>query len=164
MNLRLSLPAELVRTGADPVLRHPASEVETFDQTVRSLVARMRRTMVARDGIGLAAPQIGVGLRVLLWDLPGTPEGWVMGGPPRGALVNPRIISVSDRTCVLLEGCLSLPGVSVPVTRPAAVAVEGIDRRGRNVRLDASGMVARVLLHELDHLDGALIDDHCGTT
>jgi peptide deformylase len=171
VNRKLRLPAESIRTGADPVLHRRAGDVALPGPTaplaggadaaaaVGPVLARMRRSMAAAQGIGLAAPQIGLGLRILVWAVPHAPPGWEMGGPPRGELINGRLVSTSSDTSVLDEGCLSLPGVTVTLERPAAVVVAGFDAGLHPVRLELSGIVARVVLHELDHLEGALIVD-----
>ena len=143
----------------DQVLAHPsaalkqrAAEVEpTRDTELRSLCARMARSMYDAPGIGLAAPQIGVLKRVIVFDLE---EG-------RGlvALCNPRIASASEETIVEDEGCLSLPGISVPIERAASVVCEAESLDGESVSIEADGLYARLLQHEIDHLDGVLIID-----
>lgn len=139
----------------DPVLREPARDVETFDEELRQLVDDMFATMVAAEGAGLAAPQIGVSRRVLVADV-----RQLAGDRARVALVNPRVTQASDETERDSEGCLSLPGVSEIVTRPAEVVVEGFDPEGKPVRVEAQGIFGRVLQHEVDHLNGVLFIDH----
>lgn len=137
------------------VLRTPAPEVEDFGEELRTLVDDMFETMYAAEGAGLAAPQVGVSRRVLVLDIPDE----VGGGRTRMALVNPRIVERSERTDREPEGCLSIPGVSEVVQRPDAVTVEGFDPHGKPVRHEAEGFLARVLQHEIDHLDGVLFID-----
>jgi peptide deformylase len=142
-----------VRQYPDPVLRLKAREVERFDEPLAELVGRMMRLMEESAGIGLAAPQVGVLQRVLVYR---TAEE-----EPVVVLVNPRLVEASDETLVDDEGCLSLGAASVvvEVERPVEVTVEGSTPVGEPVRIDAAGLAARVLQHELDHLDGVLIID-----
>jgi peptide deformylase len=143
-----------VRLLGDPVLRQKAAPVEAFDDTLRTLVADMFETMDAEDGAGLAAPQIGVSLRVMVVDdRTGLREG-------RFAVINPTLRAVSSLEEAESEGCLSIPGVSEVVRRPAEVTVEGFDVEGRPVTVSGDGLRGRALLHELDHLDGVLFIDH----
>lgn len=136
-----------------PVLRERAIEVETTDDDLRRLVDDMFATMYAAEGIGLAAPQVGVGQRVLVVDLNDEESG-------RYALVNPRIVEKGREMDRVEEGCLSIPGVSEYVERPVSITVEALDPAGAPVRIEASGMLARCLQHEIDHLDGILFIDH----
>ncbi|HSM60009.1 MAG TPA: peptide deformylase [Longimicrobiales bacterium] len=144
---------EIVLLG-DPILREEAEEVEVFDDSVRALVRDMFETMYHAEGIGLAAPQIGVRKRVLVIDLrrDEQPDALV-------ALVNPRVAWTSDRTEREAEGCLSIPGIEEVVERPAAVRVEGFDPDGKEVVVEAEDLFSRALQHEIDHLDGILFLD-----
>lgn len=144
---------EIVLLG-DPILREEARDVEAFDDGLRDLVDDMFETMAAAEGAGLAAPQVGVPLRVLVADVRGQE-----GPEARTALVNPRIVEASSETDREVEGCLSIPGVSEVVTRPSRVVVEGVDPEGEPLRIEAEGLYARVLQHEVDHLDGVLFID-----
>ena len=137
------------------VLRTPAREVEDFDEDLRSLVDDMFETMYAAEGAGLAGPQVGQSRRVLVLDVQEAPDQ----ERTRLALVNPRVMESSDRTDREPEGCLSIPGVSDVVRRPSSVTVEGFDPHGNPVRHEAEGLLARVLQHEIDHLDGVLFID-----
>ena len=141
----------VVQLGA-PVLRRRAEEVEQVDEGVRTLVERMFATMYAADGQGLAAPQVDVSRRIAVVDVPPRP------GTPY-ALINPSVIAASDSVVRAVEGCLSIPGVSETVERPAEVVVEALDIRGEPFRLEAAGDLARCLQHEIDHLDGILYID-----
>jgi peptide deformylase len=145
---------EIVLLG-DPVLRKPAQEVESFDEELQGLVEDMFATMAAAEGAGLAGPQVGISKRVLVADV-----RHVEGDHARVALVNPRVVETSDEAEKEAEGCLSIPGVSEVVERPYQVVVEGHDPTGEPVRIEAGGLFARVLQHEIDHLDGVLFIDH----
>jgi peptide deformylase len=140
-----------VRQFGDPVLRVEARPVEVFDDRLREEIARMGGLMNDALGIGLAATQLGVLNRVLVYR--------VEHDSPVNALVNPVIEwSGSDKE-ILEEGCLSLPGVHVDVERPIYVRVRAQDASGEPIVIEASGLEARVLQHEIDHLDGVLILD-----
>ena len=140
-----------VRKLGDPVLRTRAREVDRFDDELRAEVRRMAQLMHDAMGIGLAAPQVGVSHRVLIYRV--EPE------TPITALVNPEIEWSSEETEVVEEGCLSLPAVHVEVERPVHVRVKARDEHGEHIRVEASGLEARVIQHEVDHLDGVLILD-----
>lgn len=132
----------------DPVLLRPTREVETVDDAVRSLVEDMRDTMYAAPGIGLAANQVGVDLRVFVADArEGEEAGEFL------AFVNPRIVEESGRE-VGEEGCLSFPDVLLDVPRALRVKVEAVDVDGKPFVIEAEGLLARVLQHEIEHLDG----------
>ncbi|KAB2964633.1 MAG: peptide deformylase [Thermoanaerobaculia bacterium] len=142
-------PREIV-LFPDPVLRRPAREVERFDADLERLVADLAETMYAAPGVGLAAPQVGVDLRVAVVD-----AGGADGGPDLHVLVNPRLVASAGRQSEE-EGCLSIPGLSERVERPLRVTVEALDARGAPVSVSGEGLLARALCHELDHLDGIL--------
>jgi len=137
-----------IRTLGDPVLRESARPVERFDADLAALSRRMVGIMRDAPGVGLAATQLGVVQRVLVYE--------VDDGHPV-TLVNPRIVWSSPDTEVADEGCLSVPGVTVPVERPVSVRVRAHDVRGRRLEYDADDIEARVIQHEADHLDGVLI-------
>jgi peptide deformylase len=143
----------LVRQYPDPVLRMKAKEVEELDESVTDLVERMSRLMDEARGVGLAAPQVGVLRRVLVYR---TAEE-----DPVTALVNPRVVSSGEEVEAADEGCLSLGAASVvvEVERPLAVTIEALSPSGEEIRIEAEGLQARVIQHELDHLDGLLIID-----
>ncbi len=143
-----------IRLLGDPVLRKEAGEVEVFDEELEALVEDMFETMAAEEGAGLAAPQIGVSLRVMVVDV--RKEAGARG---RVALVNPRVVEVGEEVDRGPEGCLSIPGVSEVVARPARVVMEGKTPRGETIRVEGENLFARALLHELDHLDGVLFID-----
>lgn len=139
----------------NPVLREPARDVERFDDELRTLVRDMFETMYHADGIGLAAPQIGISRRVLVVDVPSDEE--TEGG--RLALVNPRVEWSSEETAKGTEGCLSIPGLEEVVERPARVQIVGFDPEGEEVRVEARDLFGRALQHEIDHLEGILFVD-----
>lgn len=140
-----------VRKFGDPVLRTRARTVDRFDGALRSEVERMGELMGDALGVGLAATQLGVLHRVLVYR--------VQQQAPVAALVNPEVEWVGRETETMEEGCLSLPGVLVDVERPIHVRVRAHDDRGELILVEASGLEARVIQHEIDHLDGVLILD-----
>ncbi len=142
---------KLVRKFGDPVLRSRALQIDRFDEALREEVRRMGRLMHESLGIGLAATQVGVMHRVLVYRVES--EGEI------AVLVNPVLEWASEETEPLEEGCLSLPGVLVDVDRPVHVRVRAQDERGDALLVEASGLEARVIQHEMDHLDGVLIID-----
>lgn len=139
----------------DPVLRTAAQPVEDFDSDLRALVTDMFETMYHAEGVGLAAPQIGLSRRILVIDT--RREDDPDGG--RLALVNPEIVAVSRDTEKASEGCLSIPGLEEFVERPSAVEVRGFDPDGNEVTIEADDLLGRALQHEIDHLDGVLFLD-----
>jgi peptide deformylase len=140
-----------IRQYGDPVLRLAAHEVESFDADLAQLVARMKHLMIEASGVGLAANQVGILRRVILFALNQDEEPI--------ALVNPRITRRADATAIDDEGCLSLQGAVCPVERSVGVSVEARDPEGKEIRLELEELAARVAQHELDHLDGMLILD-----
>jgi len=147
---RRRLALAQIRQYGDPALRMTAREVDTFDEDLERLAERMVALMHDASGVGLAATQVGVLQRLFVVE-PADEE-------PR-TLVNPRIVERSAETAVDDEGCLSLQGVLVPVERHVQVTVEALDVHGEPLRLEFSDLGARVVQHELDHLDGTLIID-----
>jgi peptide deformylase len=139
-----------IRTLGDPVLREKAASVTQFDERLQELAARMIKIMDDAPGIGLAAPQLGVVKRLLVYQVHDD-------GPH--ALVNPEIVWHSDETDVHDEGCLSVPDVVVPVERALRIRVRAQDVHGEPLDYEAEEMEARVIQHESDHLDGVLILD-----
>ena len=140
-----------VRKYGDPVLRSRARQVEVFDDALVDEVKRMGALMDDALGIGLAATQLGVMHRLLVYR--------VDAEAPLGVLVNPTIEWSGDEVETMEEGCLSLPGVGVEVERPVHVRVSARDETGAQLVVEASGLEARVIQHEVDHLDGVLILD-----
>ena len=141
-----------IRRYGDPVLKSRATPVDRFDDALRDQVARMGSIMDDALGVGLAAPQVGLSQRLLVYR--------VGHESPLVAVVNPEIEWSSDDEEPLEEGCLSLPGVHVDVDRPIHVRVRAQDERGDPRLIEASGLEARVLQHEIDHLNGTLILEH----
>jgi peptide deformylase len=139
----------------DPVLRRPAVEVDAFDDALEALVHDMFETMYHAEGVGLAAPQIGISSRILVVDVREREEG----GAGRLALVNPVIVSASEDTERSPEGCLSIPGLEEVVERSWSVEVKAFNVKGEPVRFEADALLARALQHEIDHLDGILFID-----
>jgi peptide deformylase len=140
-----------IRRLGDPVLKSRATPVDRFDDSLRQQVARMAGIMNDALGVGLAAPQLGISQRLLVYRV----------GPdaPLIALANPEIEWASEEREGSDEGCLSIPGVTVDVERPVFVRVQAQDEQGEPRSVEASGLEARVIQHEMDHLDGVLILD-----
>ena len=141
-----------IRLFGDPVLRSRATEVTSFDKELRRLVADLTDTMLDAPGAGLAAPQIGVGLRVFTWHV----------GGEVGHLVNPTL-DLSAELQEGLEGCLSLPELTYECRRAMSVVASGFDMYGEPVTIEGSEMLARAIQHETDHLDGVLFIDRLDT-
>ena len=137
-----------IRLFGDPILRKPALEVVTFDKELRTLVSDLTDTMTEAGGAGLAAPQIGVGLRAFTWNV----EGQV------GHLINPRL-ELSADTQDGPEGCLSIPELSFDCRRALSVVADGFDKYGEPVTITGSDSLSRAIQHETDHLDGVLFVD-----
>jgi peptide deformylase len=140
-----------IRRYGDPVLKSRATPVDRFDDTLRNQVARMAGIMSDAFGVGLAAPQLGISQRVLVYR--------VGQESPVVALVNPEVEWRGDESEPFEEGCLSIPGIEVEVERPIHVRVRARDEHGDERMVEASGLEARVIQHEIDHLDGTLILD-----
>ena len=143
-------------TLPDPVLRQISSPVETFDASVKRLAADMLETMYDAPGIGLAAIQVGVPKRLLVLDVADNEEGEEKRPL---VLINPKILTLGDTLKLYEEGCLSLPDVRIEIERPAMVSVQYQDVDGKLQVLDADGLLATAIQHEIDHLDGRLIID-----
>lgn len=133
----------------NPFLRKKAKAVKKIDEKIRKLIKNMIETMHAAPGVGLAAPQIGESIRLFVVD---TGEGPF-------AVINPKIKSKSKIMQTFEEGCLCLPGIVGPVSRPSKITVEGLDRLGKKITIEADGYLATILQHEIDHLDGIVFID-----
>jgi peptide deformylase len=146
---RRAAAMSLIRRLGDPVLKSRAIPVDHFDDSLRRQVSRMAGIMNDALGVGLAAPQLGISQRLLVYRV----------GPdaPLTVLANPELEWTSGDGEVGEEGCLSIPGVMVEVDRPVHVRVRGLDEQGEERMVEASGLEARVIQHEIDHLDGVLI-------
>lgn len=146
----------IVYYGSDPVLHHPCAEVTTFDAALAALVEDMFASMYAAEGVGLAANQIGVNARVFVIDCPDETGEHVIGHVVNPVLHLPegrRELDDDD------EGCLSVPGQHADVARSSTASVTGVDVTGQPVRIDGTGLLARCLQHEFDHLDGTVYVD-----
>lgn len=141
-----------LRFMGDPVLREKAVPVEKITDEMRTLIRDMFDTMYAEEGVGLAAPQVGVTDRIIVVD----PRD---EGITPFALINPEVVHLSDDLVRDEEGCLSIPGLKEIVERPASVRVEALNPEGERVEIEAEGLLARILQHEVDHLDGILFLD-----
>jgi len=140
---------DIYTIGAD-VLRQNAAPIEKFDDELAALVEKMFETMKLGKGVGLAAPQVGLPHRLFVIQ--------IEGDKPR-VFINPEIVETSLELESFEEGCLSIPGVYADLDRPAAVRVQALNERGRRFTLEAEGFLARVVQHELDHLNGVLFTD-----
>lgn len=146
----------IVTLGA-PVLRKPAKKVSKFDKDLQELVQDMVETMLQAEGVGLAAPQVGVPQRVVVIQLPEDDDH-----PQAGqlfVLVNPEILSLSEEAEAGDEGCLSIPNIIGEVVRARQVTVQAQNTRGKHIQLTVDGFLARAFQHEIDHLDGVLFID-----
>jgi peptide deformylase len=140
-----------IRIAGDPVLREKAKKVKKIDASVQKLIDDMIDTMHAAPGVGLAAPQVGVSLRVVVIE---TPDDGLM------ALINPEVVKHSGERR-LMEGCLSVPGYQAEITRSKQVTVKALNREGKEIRLKAVGtLLAQALEHEIDHINGILYIDY----
>ncbi len=161
-NLREIVPmavCEVLRMG-DPRLRRRAEDMERFgDVALENLVADMLDTMKACDGVGLAAAQIGVPLRVVIFGIENSPRYPDVPPVPQTVLINPEIVPIGEASEEGWEGCLSVPGMRGLVRRHARIRYRGRDGEGRPIDRQASGFHARVVQHECDHLDGILYPD-----
>ncbi|NDJ19906.1 peptide deformylase [Myxacorys almedinensis] len=151
---KLAKPPLEVHHLGDRVLRQPAKRVAKVDDDIRQIVRQMLQTMYCEDGIGLAAPQVAINKQIIVIDTdPETPEHQPL------VLINPVIKSMSSEIDVSQEGCLSIPGVYLDVQRPEAIEVSFKDEQGRPKTLKATGLLARAIQHEIDHLNGVLFVD-----
>ena len=149
----------IVTYGSDPVLHRPCAPVTVFDEVLRRLVLDMFASMEAADGVGLAANQIGVDARVFVIDCPDATGENVMGYAVNPSLTLPDPVDGEPTEEVTEEGCLSVPGPYAEVIRRFRARVDGVDVQGRPVTIEATGMAARCLQHEMDHLDGTVYVD-----
>ena len=147
----------------DPVLKAEAEEIEKDYPGLKKLISDMWETMYEAEGVGLAAPQIGESIRMFVAD--GSPFGEGEDGNPdcldfKRVMINPVIFEFSKETSVMEEGCLSIPGIREEVERPVSIKIEYFDEKWELVEEDLSGIAARIVQHEYDHLDGIMIPDH----
>ena len=134
------------------ILRQKAKDVLNIDQDIIDLIRTLQNIMYKEKGIGLAAPQINISKKIITIDIE------KFNGPAI-TLINPEIIKTSDNMVPYEEGCLSVPGIAHEVIRPSEILVKGVDKNGNEIELEADGLLARVLQHEIDHLDGILFVD-----
>lgn len=141
-----------IQTGQNnPILRKKAEEVKKVNAQIKQLALDMAETMEVKDGIGLAAPQVGQLLRIIVVKPKPNQETLI--------LINPQIKKFSRKKDVMEEGCLSLPNLSVPVERPVKITGQALDLNGQKIKIKAKGLLARTIQHEVDHLSGILIVD-----
>jgi peptide deformylase len=145
-------PLEGLRVFGDPVLKQATSPVTVFDSRLQRLAEAMFEVMEREEGVGLAAPQIGTLTRMMVWRHPENES-------ERYIYVNPRVLGQSETCCTESEGCLSVPGATMEVTRAEEVDVEAQDLTGTTFQVHLTGLLARIVQHEIDHLDGRLILD-----
>jgi len=145
----------------DPFLRLKAKPVKKFDKELQTLIDDMYETMINEPGVGLAAPQIGESLRLVVIEYAEEPEeeGAPEPKPKRYVLVNPEIIEKSEEMVEGIEGCLSVPGLIGKVDRHEKITVKALTRHGKPQKVKAEGWMARIIQHEMDHLDGILYID-----
>ncbi len=149
-------------TVPNPVLRRKAHPVAKFDDELQVLITDMIETMRVAPGVGLAAPQVGISQRVIVVEY--TTDDEDETAPKKlFAVVNPEIKITSEETELGVEGCLSVPGLLGEVERPLTVTVKGLNRQGKPVRIKAQGWLARIFLHEVDHLEGVVFTDLAST-
>ena len=149
------MAARPILTAPDPRLKAVSTQVEKVDAEIRKLAQDMADSMYEADGIGLAAVQIGVPKRVIVMDL-----DQKEGKKNWKAFINPKILWASDELAVYEEGCLSVPEIYDDVERPARIRCEYLDLDGKRIEIEADGMLATCLQHEMDHLEGVLFIDH----
>jgi peptide deformylase len=138
-----------IKKYPDPILRKKCQEVREVNEEIKKLIDDMVETMKKNDGVGLAAPQVGVSKRVIIVETERGPEGFI----------NPKILKKTKETEIDWEGCLSVPGVFLKIKRWKGIEVEVLNREGEKVQVKAVGLVARIFQDEIDHLDGILIID-----
>jgi len=136
----------------NPVLHQKAKRVRKIDDSIQKLIDNMIETMHDIEGIGLAAPQVGVPLQVVVIQVPD--EDDVI------TLINPEVVKISEETETMMEGCLSLPGYNADVKRSTSITVKARDRQGTPIRVKGEGLLAQVLQHETDHINGIVFVDH----
>ncbi len=166
----MQIPRHLdIRTIGDPALSRKASPVERIDDDVRRFGEELLKMMLKYDGVGLAATQVGVGLRMIALAVPApdtsrtgepnSPGELILSRKMPALIINPRIISSSKEKEVREEGCLSVPGIFAEVERPSRVLFEGLVNCKEAITIECAGLLARAIQHEIDHLDGVLFVD-----
>jgi peptide deformylase len=136
----------------NPVLHQKAKRVRKIDDSIQKLIDNMIETMHDIEGVGLAAPQVGVPLQVVVIQMPDEEDAIT--------LINPEVVKISEETEMMMEGCLSLPGYNADVKRSTSITVKARDRQGKPIRIKGEGLLAQVLQHETDHINGIVFVDH----
>ena len=142
-----------IRTYGDATLRRQAKPIDTIDDEVRNLCQLMVEVMIRENGVGLAAPQIGISKRIFVMD----------ADDKLYIFINPELVELSEETEEVREGCLSVPGVNAMLARSTRAVVEGLNLDGVRIRLEGEGIIARAIQHEMDHLNGNLYLDRLST-
>lgn len=143
-----------IRTVPDPILRQKAKRIKTVDNSIKKLAIDMRDTLIKANGVGLAAPQVGVSLRLIIIRIPQDEEK-----TDEYFLINPEVVRRSGER-IVKEGCLSIPGYIGEIKRSEKLRIKGTDISGREQKLQAEGLLAEALEHEIDHLNGVLYVDY----
>ena len=150
-------------TLPDPILRRKARPVSAFDKNLQTLIDDMIETMRQAPGVGLAAPQVGIGERVIIVEYAEPPEEEEEEQeevkPRLYVMVNPEIVKASEETVLGVEGCLSIPGLVGEVERYSTIQIKGLNRRGQPMKVKADGWLARIFQHEIDHVNGVVFPD-----
>jgi peptide deformylase len=150
-------------TLPDPILRRKARPVSAFDKNLQTLVDDMIETMRQAPGVGLAAPQVGIGERVIVVEYAEPPEEedeeQEEVKPRLYVMLNPEIVKASEETVLGVEGCLSIPGLVGEVERYSTIQIKGLNRRGQPMKVKAEGWLARIFQHEIDHVNGVVFPD-----
>jgi peptide deformylase len=150
-------------TLPDPILRRKARPVSAFDKNLQALIDDMIETMRQAPGVGLAAPQVGIGERVIIVEYAEPPEEedeeQEEVKPRLYVMVNPEIVKASEQTVLGVEGCLSIPGLVGEVERYSTIQIKGLNRRGQPMKVKADGWLARIFQHEIDHVNGVVFPD-----
>lgn len=157
------MPVRKILFHDNPLLRQKSQRLKRVDESTQTLIDDMLETMRTSNGVGLAAPQLGILQRIIVIEIPPDPDE--PGSKTQTyALINPEIIKRSEDEEIADEGCLCLPNYVGEVARAYAVTAKGKDRRGKDVRVKGEGLLARALQHEIDHLDGILFTDRIEDT
>lgn len=151
---KLAKPPLDIHYLGDRVLRQPAKRISKVDDNLRIIIKQMLQTMYSADGIGLAAPQVGINKQLIVIDIdPTNPENVPL------VLINPKIVKSGNDLCNAEEGCLSIPGVYLEVTRPDTIEISFKNEQGKPSKLKATGLLSRAIQHEMDHLNGVMFVD-----
>jgi peptide deformylase len=147
-----------IETGEkNPILRKKSQTIDKIDEQIKVLAKNIMETMIKKNGMGLSACQVGKNIRLFVVPKELSPAYWQ--GKKKYIFIDPEIIKVSKETDVMEEGCLSLPGLFLPIKRAKSLKIKALDENNKEFKLRAKGLLARVIQHELDHLDGILIID-----